>query len=147
MYNKRVLGIIPARGGSKRLPGKNIKLLNGKPLIVHSIEFAVNSKMIDKLIVSTDSFEIADVARKYGAEVMMRPAELASDTAKTAPVMVHVVNELEKQGYTPDVIILLQATCPVREDGLVEKALTILETKIQYGIFALLFFIMLLLNH
>ncbi len=132
LKQKRVLAIIPARGGSKRLPGKNIKLLNGKPLIAHSIEFAINSGVIDKLIVSTDSEDIAAVAKQYGAEVMMRPAELASDTAKTAPVLLHVADELEKQGYIPDIVILLQATCPVRVSDLAQKALKILDENLEY---------------
>ncbi len=132
MTNKNVLAIIPARGGSKRLPGKNIKLLNGKPLIAHTIDFALSSSAINKLIVSTDSVEIAQVAREYGAEVLMRPSELAQDTTKTAPVLLHVVEELKKTGYKPDIVILLQATCPLREKDLTEKALQILEENPEY---------------
>ena len=129
---KNVLAIIPARGGSKRLPGKNIKDLNGKPLIAHSIEFAQNSSKITKVVVSTEDENIAKVAREFGAEVLMRPVELAQDTTKTAPVLVHVVETLEKQNYKPDIIILLQATCPVRIKDLSEKALEILENNPQY---------------
>ncbi|MCQ2957413.1 MAG: acylneuraminate cytidylyltransferase family protein [Candidatus Gastranaerophilales bacterium] len=131
-YFENVLAIIPARGGSKRLPGKNIKDLNGKPLIAHSIEFALNSPEINKLIVSTDDENIAKVAKEHGAEVMIRPSELAQDTTKTAPVLVHVVDELEKTGYKPDIIILLQATCPVRIKDLTKKAFEILENNPQY---------------
>ena len=118
MNKQKVLAIIPARGGSKRLPGKNIKLLNGKPLIAHSIEYAINSPEINRLVLSTDSEEIAKEGEKFGAEVLMRPAHLAEDTTKTAPVLLHVVEELEKEGYIPDYIVLLQATCPVREPDL-----------------------------
>ena len=132
LKHNKVLAIIPARGGSKRLPGKNIKLLNGKPLIAHSIEFAMNSGVIDKLIVSTDSDDIAAVAKQYGAEVMMRPAELATDTAKTAPVLLHVADELEKQGYVPDIVVLLQPTCPVRIKNLAYEALKILDKNPEY---------------
>jgi len=123
---KNVLAIIPARGGSKRLPGKNIKLLNGKPLIAHSIDFALTSPEINKVIVSTEDKNIAQIAADFGAEVIERPKELAQDTTKTAPVLMHVVQELEKTGYIPDIIILLQATCPIREKGLCQKALNIL---------------------
>ena len=127
MSKPKVLAIIPARGGSKRLPGKNIKMLNGKPLIAHSIDYAINSPEINRLILSTDSEEIASVGQKYGAEVLMRPAELAQDTTKTAPVLVHVVEQLEKEDYIPDYIVLLQATCPVREPNLMKQALEVME--------------------
>jgi len=129
---KNILAIIPARGGSKRLPGKNIKILNGKPLLAHSIEFAQNSEYINKLVVSTDDPNIADVAKQYGAEIIMRPAELAQDTTKTAPVLLHAVDELEKDGYKPDIIILLQATCPVRQKNLCQNAIKILEENQNY---------------
>jgi len=131
-YFKNVLAIIPARGGSKRLPGKNIKLLDGKPLIAHSIEFAKKSGLINRVILSTEDEKIAKTGKEYGAEVLMRPVELAQDTTKTAPVLVHVVNELEKTGYIPDVIILLQPTCPVRKENLCEEALEILHQYPQY---------------
>jgi len=129
---KNVLAIIPARGGSKRLPGKNIKILDGKPLIAHSIEFAINSTEINRLIVSTDDNDIAKTAKDFGAEVLMRPSELAQDTTKTAPVLLHVVNELEKTGYKPDVVILLQATCPVRQKNICTKAMKILAENSKY---------------
>ena len=84
-----ILGLIPARGGSKGVPKKNIKIIHGKPLIVWSIEKGLRSKLIDKLVVSTDSEEIAQIAKEAGAEVLMRPSELATDTASTQDVMVH----------------------------------------------------------
>lgn len=122
-----IVGIIPARGGSKRLPRKNIKLLAGKPLIAHTIDTAKKSKYINKLVVSTEDEEIASVAEKFGADVIQRPAELAQDTTKTAPVLLHVVEELEKKGYKPDVVVLLQATCPNKPvemiDEIIEKLL------------------------
>lgn len=126
---KNILAIIPARGGSKRLPGKNIKMLNGKPLIAYSIEFALNSNEINKVVVSTEDENIAQIAKEIGAEIIKRPIELAQDTTKTAPVLIHAVKELEKEGYTPDVVILLQPTCPIRENDLCQKAIEILSTQ------------------
>ncbi|WP_457563843.1 pseudaminic acid cytidylyltransferase [Caminibacter pacificus] len=92
------LCIIPARGGSKRIPKKNIKLFHGKPLIAYSIEKAKNSKLFEKIIVSTDSEEIADVAKKYGAEVLYRPKKLADDFSTSMEVFEHAIKELNKNG-------------------------------------------------
>lgn len=119
-----ILGIIPARGGSKRTPRKNIKIIAGKPLIVHTIEAGLKSKFINRVVVSTEDAEIARVAMDFGAEVIERPHELAVDTAKTAPVMRHVVDQLELKGYVPDIIVLLQPTCPTRDEKLIDAALT-----------------------
>lgn len=117
MYcRKKILGIIPARGGSKGVPRKNIKLLAGKPLIVWTIEEAQKSGVIDKLIVSTDDEEIAEVAREYGAEVpFMRPPELATDEAKGIDVVLHAMNWYEEKGENFDLVILLQPTSPLRK--------------------------------
>ena len=111
---KKILGIIPARGGSKSMPRKNIKSLLGKPLIAWAIEALKESGVCDRVVVSTDDQEIADVAKKYGAEVpFMRPAELAQDTSPTLPVLQHAVKWLkENEAWEPDVIILTQATTP-----------------------------------
>lgn len=108
----RTLAIIPARGGSKRIPNKNIRPIAGKPLIAWTIDEARRSSCIDRLIVSTDSPAIAEVARGYGAEVpFMRPAELATDeTSGTAPVL-HAVQEV---GADYDLVVLLQPTSPLR---------------------------------
>ncbi len=92
----KIVAIIPARGGSKRIPKKNIKSFYGKPLIAYSIETALESNLFDKIIVSTDSKEIAKVAKKYGAEVQMRPEELANDYATTFEVIDYVVDNLDK---------------------------------------------------
>jgi CMP-N,N'-diacetyllegionaminic acid synthase len=119
----KVIAIIPARGGSKRLPRKNIKMLGGKPLIAYTIESALKSKYIHRVIVSTEDYEIASVARKFGAEVIDRPAELAQDTTKTPPVMLHAVEDLEKKGYTPDIIVLLQCTAPLRDEKLIDAGI------------------------
>ena len=116
-----IVGIIPARGGSKRLPGKNIKLLAGKPLIAHTIETAQKSKYINKIILSTEDEKIAEIARQFGAEVINRPQELAQDTTKTAPVLLHAVDELEKSGYFPDIVVLLQATCANKPVELIDE--------------------------
>ncbi|MEI7473209.1 MAG: acylneuraminate cytidylyltransferase family protein [bacterium] len=123
----KILGIIPARGGSKGIPRKNIKPLAGKPLIAHTIIAAQKSKFIDKVVLSTEDSEIAQVAESFGAEIINRPLELAQDETKTAPVLIHAVKELEIQGYSPDVIVLLQPTCPLRDeiiiDGVVKQLL------------------------
>lgn len=118
-----ITGIIPARGGSKRLPGKNIKLLAGKPLIAYTIEAGLKSGLINRLIVSTENREIAQTAENLGAEVIIRPDELSGDEAKTAPVLVHVFKGLEKQGYFPDIIVLLQPTSPLRDETVIDAAL------------------------
>lgn len=112
------LGLIPARGGSKGVPGKNIKEIYGKPLIVWSIEHALKAKKIDKVVVSTDSDEIATIARQAGAEVLIRPDYLASDTASTLDVMIHAL-----ENYPADIITLLQPTSPCRSEGLVDECI------------------------
>lgn len=116
ILQKEILGIIPARGGSKGIPGKNIKLLNGKPLIAYTIEEAIKCDCIQKLIVSTDSSEIAAEAKQFGAEVpFIRPNNLATDTASSIEVVLHAVNWLkEKECYIPDIVLILQPTSPLR---------------------------------
>lgn len=116
MYkNKRILALIPARSGSKGLPGKNIKKLLGKPLIAWTIEQALKSRYIDKVVVSTDSKEIATIAKKYGAEVpFLRPKRLATDKAKSIDAVFHAVDFLEKKGHYFDLIMFLQPTSPLR---------------------------------
>lgn len=110
----RFLGVIPARGGSKGVPGKNIRSLAGKPLIAWTIEAARDSGVIDRLVVSTDDPAIADVARQYSAEVRMRPTVLAADDTPTRPVLEHVVRELEGEGDRFDAVVTLQPTSPLR---------------------------------
>lgn len=124
LKNKKIVSIIPARGGSKGIPKKNIKLLAGKPLITYSIEASLKSKYIDRTIVSTDDEEISRVSKECGAEVIKRPKELARDGAPTIPVVIHTVNHLEdKEGYKADVIVLLQPTSPLREVSDIDKAI------------------------
>lgn len=122
-FKMNIVGIIPARGGSKGIPRKNVRLLAGKPLVSWTIEAAINSHMINKVIVSTEDEEIKTVSLQYGAEVITRPDYLALDETKTAPVITHVVEELEKQGYNPDIIVLLQPTSPLRDAVLIDKVL------------------------
>lgn len=123
----KILGIIPARGGSKGLPGKNIKLLNGIPLIAYTIKEALNSKL-DACIVSTDSEEIAQVARNYGGNVpFIRPAEFATDNASSVDVVIHAIDFMKthyNQEY--DAIMLLQPTTPFRNSEDINQAIDIL---------------------
>jgi len=113
----QILGLIVARGGSKGIPGKNIKPLAGKPLIAHTIEAAKASGVFTRIVLSTDDEAIAAVGREYGAEVpFMRPAELAQDATPTLPVLVHAVTWLrDEQGFMPDAVVLLQPTAPLRQ--------------------------------
>lgn len=122
--NKRILAIIPARGGSKGIPHKNIIDLCGKPLINYTIEAALGSKYIDYVIVSTDDQEIAKVARYCGAEIpFMRPAEFADDTSKTIDAVLYTVSELESIGEKFDILVLLQPTEPLRTAGDIDGAI------------------------
>ena len=119
-----IIAIIPARGGSKGIPRKNIRLLAGKPLIAYSIETALKSKYINRVVVSTEDDEIAEISKKYGAEVIERPEELATDSAPTEPVIEHVLERLKEQEYyKPDLIILLQPTSPLRTGKHIDEAL------------------------
>ncbi len=113
-----ILGVIPARGGSKGIPRKNIKKLLGKPLIKWSIEAAQNSNLIDRFVVSTDDEEIAKISKECGAEVLLRPPEYATDDASTVSVLKHVISEINT-----DIVVLLQPTSPVRVDNLIDRAI------------------------
>lgn len=120
---QKIIAIIPARGGSKRIIGKNIKDLAGKPMIAYTIESSIKSKFINRTIVSTDDKEIAKVAKKYGAEVIMRPKELAQDNTPTEPVLIHVVKELEKKGEKISHVVLLQLTSPLRKTKIIDQGI------------------------
>ena len=113
-----ILGVIPARGGSKEIPRKNVKQINGKPLIAWTIEAAKESKIIDRYVVSTEDDEIAAVSREYGAEVIERPPELATDEATTLSVLKHAIEKIPC-----DSIVLLQATSPIRRGGLIDECI------------------------
>ncbi len=128
---KPVLAIIPARGGSKGLPGKNIKELCGKPLIAWTIETAKECESIDRIIVSTDDEKIAEVAKGYGAEVpFIRPPVLATDIAPTVDVIFHAIDWLKiHEGYQPCYFLLLQPTSPLRTVVDLKEAIRILKNK------------------
>jgi len=120
----KIIAIIPARGGSKGIPQKNIRLLAGKPLVAYTIEHALRARQVNRTIVSTDDAEIAKVARQYGAEVVIRPPELATDTASSEPVLLHVLSFLEQtEGYLPSLIVLLQPTSPLRQPDDIDNAI------------------------
>ena len=125
MLKQEILALILARGGSKGIPRKNIKELSGKPLIAYTIEAARNSKYIDRIVVSTDDKEIANVAKKFGAEVpFMRPGELATDKASSNDAIFHALKWLKKyEKYKPDYFLNLQATSPLRNESDVDKAI------------------------
>lgn len=118
----RVVAIIPARGGSKGVPRKNIKPLNGKPLIAYSIAAAQAAKAVQRIVVSTDSEEIAEISRDLKAEVRLRPAALAADDTPTRDVLEHVVNELAAEGDRPDAVLTLQPTSPLRTARHIDQA-------------------------
>lgn len=125
MYkNKKILAVIPARGGSKGVPFKNIIEVGGKPLIKYSIDCAKESKYIDRTIISTDSLEIKRTAENYGGDVpFLRPKELAQDTSKTIDCLVHAVNWLKERGEEYDYLILLQNTVPLRKGWQIDEAI------------------------
>ncbi len=123
-----ILAIIPARGGSKRVPGKNIRKLAGKPLIAYTIEQAFASKYINRVVVSTEDKKIGEVAARYQAEVIKRPEKLARDDTPSLEVLQHTLRHLEEtEGYLPELVVLLQPTSPLRLaddiDSAIEKLL------------------------
>jgi len=119
-----ILGVTPARAGSKGVPRKNIKMIAGKPLIAWTIEAAKKSKMLDRYIVSTEDEEIADVAKHYEAEVMLRPKELATNEATTISVLQHAITVIPC-----DILVLLQATSPIRHTSLIDECIKEFLTK------------------
>jgi len=116
-----ITALIPARGGSKTIPGKNIKEFAGKPLIIHSIEYALESKFVDEVVVSTDDSKISKISRDAGATIIKRPDELSTDTATTESAVEHYLNSRSKK---PDIIVLLQATSPLRPENSLDEAIT-----------------------
>lgn len=126
----KVLAVIPARGGSKGVPGKNKKPLNGKPLIQYSIDTALNSKYISEVVVTTDDEEIIEISKSLGANVpFVRPKHLAEDATPTLPVIQHAVDFLVSEGKHFDAICLLQPTSPFRPKGFLDKALETFQNK------------------
>lgn len=123
-----IVALIPARGGSKGVPRKNIRLINGKPLVAYAIEAAQKSKFINKVIVSTDDEKIAEVALAYKAEVpFLRPKELAQDDTPDRPVVCHCIEALKARGIDCDKIIFLRPTSPLKTGGLIDAAISIFE--------------------
>lgn len=126
----RVLAIIPARGGSKGLPGKNLRMLAGEPLITWSIRHALGSACVTDTLVSTDCPEIAEAARQAGALTpFLRPANLATDSAATEPVMLHALAAMEEAGMRYDCVALLQPTSPLRSPDMTDRALARLQAE------------------
>lgn len=125
----KVLGIIPARGGSKEIPRKNLLPILGKPLLAYTADAALLSKRIDRVVLSTDDVEIAEVGRALGLDVpFLRPAELAQDHTPTLPVLQHAVTWLEQhEGYTCDAVFTLQPTSPLRTSADIDGAVDLLE--------------------
>lgn len=122
----KILGLIPARGGSKGIPGKNIKMLHGKPLLHYTIETAVASNSLNRIVVSTDEEQIAAVAKAGGAQVpFMRPADLAADKSPTLGVILHALAFYRKQNINFDAVCLLQATSPMRTAENIKEAVAI----------------------
>ena len=122
-----VLAIVPARGGSKGLSGKNLRPLAGHPLVAYSIVAGLKAKLVDRVICSTDSEEIAGVAREYGAEVpFMRPAELAQNDSPDIDFFNHALEELAKTGYRPDIIVQLRPSDPIRRNSLVDEGVQLM---------------------
>lgn len=125
-----MIAIITARGGSKGLPGKNIKELNGKPLIAYTIEAALNSKYVTKVIVNTDDAEIAAVSEQYGAEIpFLRPIELASDKATSLDVLKHTVGWYRQHDISIEEFVLLQPTSPLRNHSHIDEAIELYKSK------------------
>lgn len=115
--------IITARGGSKGIPRKNIKLLNGKPVIAYSIEPSISSGLIKNTYVTTEDSEISEVSKEYGAEIINRPSHLSEDTSTSVDVILHALDYLEKNNDLPDFFVLLQPTSPLRSKEDIENAI------------------------
>lgn len=138
MYkDKKIVCIIPARGGSKGLPGKNIKMFLDMPLIAHTIEQAKISGLIDRVIVSTDDKKIANISKKYGAEVpFVRPKFLAQDKSSTMDVLLHAIEWLKKDDYSFDILVLLHATAPMRSVKDINNSIKLLFNKKVSNVFS-----------
>jgi len=122
-----ILAIIPARGGSKGIPRKNVLPLAGKPLIAHSIDAAKASRFVTRVVVSTDDAEIAEVSRRFGADIVIRPPEIASDTSPSEQALLHVLDALERdEGYRPDLVVFLQCTSPLTAPEDIDGTITAL---------------------
>jgi CMP-N,N'-diacetyllegionaminic acid synthase len=122
-----VLGLVPARGGSKGVPGKNVRPLAGHTLLEYTARAARESGVLDRVILSTDSLEIADAGRRAGLEVpFMRPAALAADDTPMVPVIGHALGEIARRGWSPDIVVQLQPTSPLRRPDHIRNAVAML---------------------
>ncbi len=122
----KIISIVPARGGSKGIPLKNLRLLNGKHLLDYSVEASLKSKLINRTIVSTDNYKIFRRAKQLGADVIQRPKQLATDSASIESVIIHSLDYLKKkEDYIPDIIVLLQNTSPLRTVKHIDEAIKI----------------------
>ena len=123
-HHKKILAIIPARGGSKGIPNKNILEIEGMPLIAYTLQESQKSKYLDRTIISTEDLEIKKVVEQYGGEVpFLRPIELAQDTSKTIDCIVHAVDSLKKLGEEYDYVVILQCTSPLRKAWHIDEAI------------------------
>lgn len=132
--SNRIIAIIPARGGSRGLPKKNIRKIQGKHLIGYTIEAALGSKYIHKTIISSDDDQILAISRRYGADILKRPASLATDRASTESVVRHAILLLLEQGEEYELLILLQPTSPLRGSWDIDKAIELLIEKKANGL-------------
>ncbi len=124
-----IISIIPARGGSKGLPGKNTRPIMGESLIAHTIRHSLNSRRVGRTFVSTDNKEIGQVAEQYGAEVIWRPAAISGDRATSEETLHHALCNLkQKEAYVPDIVVFLQCTSPIRADHDIDTAIELLLT-------------------
>ncbi len=122
--SRDILAIIPARGGSQGIPRKNVRLLGGRPLLAYTVEQARRTPSIGRIVVSTDDDEIAQVAIRWGAEVVRRPAAISGGTASSESALSHCLDQLrEAEGYAPELVVFLQATSPLRRDDAIERAI------------------------
>ena len=136
--DKQLLAIVPARGGSKRLPGKNIMDLAGKPLIAWTIEAALNSQYIDRVIVSTDDEEIASIGKRCGADVpFLRPQNLAVDDASSIDTVINVLEEIESIDKYYEYVVLLQPTSPLRTSKHIDNAVELMQRSESYSIISM----------
>lgn len=136
-FQTKTIAIIPARGGSKGISGKNIRMIAGKPLIAYSIEQAFGTDEINRVIVSTDDNKIADVAAEFKAEVIMRPIEISGDNASSESALLHVLDFLsDEENYEPDLVVFLQATSPLRASDDIHNAINLFHTEEADSLFS-----------
>lgn len=132
-----IVAIIPARGGSKRIPNKNIRVFASQPIISYSIKAAQETSLFERIIVSTDSEKIAEVAKSYGAEVpFVRPVELSDDFTGTVPVLIHALNWLNEHDYTTDYFCCIYATAPFIQPDFIRKGFDLLNKKEAMTVFS-----------